>query len=180
VLFGVKKWNDPTVLNSLLVGDERSAYPLKVDTPSGPVWHRFTFDGYGEQANGDDWDLFFGNFQRQTRGRLWPLLTGERGEYELIAGRSAGTYLDTIANTANDGLMLPEQVWTTSPRPASSPARARAPRRRWPGRTASSCGSPGRSTPASRSSARGSWPAATSGSCARELTGAPTGGASVE
>jgi glucoamylase len=79
VLFGVKKWNDPTVLNSLLVGDERSAYPLKVDTPSGPVWHRFTFDGYGEQANGDDWDLFFGNFQRQTRGRLWPLLTGERG-----------------------------------------------------------------------------------------------------
>jgi glucoamylase len=69
------------------------------------VWHRFTFDGYGEQANGRDWDMFFNNPWRQTRGRLWPLLSGERGEYELIAGRSAGMYLDTIANTANDGMM---------------------------------------------------------------------------
>jgi hypothetical protein len=111
VLFGVKKWNDPTILNSLDVGDGNAStpYPLKVVTPSGPVWHRFTFDGYGEQANGNDWDLFFDNFHRQTRGRLWPLLTGERGEYELIAGRGAGSYLDTMANTANDGMMLPEQ-----------------------------------------------------------------------
>ena len=117
VLFGVKKWNDPTVLNSLLVGDSQSAYPLLVNTPSGPVWHRFTFDGYGEQADGRDWDLFFDNPARQTRGRLWPLLTGERGEYELIAGRSANLFLDTIANTANDGLMLPEQVWDDQPPP---------------------------------------------------------------
>jgi glucoamylase len=117
VLFGVKKWNDPTVLNSLLVGDSQSAYPLLVNTPSGPVWHRFTFDGYGEQADGRDWDLFFDNPARQTRGRLWPLLTGERGEYELIAGRSANRFLDTIANTANDGLMLPEQVWDDQPPP---------------------------------------------------------------
>lgn len=117
VLFGVKKWNDQTVRNSLLVGDSQSAYPLKVDTPSGPVWHRFTFDGYGEQADGGDWDLFFDNPARQTRGRLWPLLSGERGEYELIAGGNADTYLDTIANTANDGLMLPEQVWDDQPPP---------------------------------------------------------------
>jgi glucoamylase len=117
VLFGVKRWNDPTVLNSLLVGDETSAYPLRVNTPSGPVWHRFTFDGYGEQADGGDWDLFFNNPARQTRGRLWPLLTGERGEYELIAGRSASSYLATMGNTANDGLMLPEQVWDDQPPP---------------------------------------------------------------
>ncbi len=52
VLFGVKKWNDQTILNSLDVGDGNATtpYPLKVDTPSGPVWHRFTYDGYGEQA----------------------------------------------------------------------------------------------------------------------------------
>jgi glucoamylase len=117
VLFGAKKWNDQTVLNSLKVGDETSAYPLKVNTASGPVWHRFTFDGYGEQADGGDWDLFFDNPARQTRGRLWPLLTGERGEYELIAGRTADPYLDTMANTANDGLMLPEQVWDDQPPP---------------------------------------------------------------
>ena len=119
VLFGVKKWNDQTILNSLDVGDgnETTPYPLKVETPSGPVWHRFTYDGYGEQLNGDDWDLFFDNPARQTRGRLWPLLTGERGEYELIAGGTANMHLDTIANTANDGLMLPEQVWDDVPAP---------------------------------------------------------------
>ena len=111
VLFGVKKWDDPAIVNSLVVGDETSAYPLLDVTPSGPVWHRFTYDGYGEQADGKDWDLFFDDPQRQTRGRVWPLLTGERGEYELIAGRSAGSHLATIANTANNGLMLPEQVW---------------------------------------------------------------------
>jgi glucoamylase len=100
-----------------------SAYPLAVDTPSGTVWHRFTFDGYGEQANGDDWDLFFDNPARQTRGRLWPLLTGERGEYELIAGRDARPRLRTIANTANDGLMLPEQVWDDVPPTGESPGK---------------------------------------------------------
>jgi glucoamylase len=119
VLFGVKKWNDQTILNSLEVGDGNTTtpYPLKVPTQSGPVWHRFTYDGYGEQRNGDDWDLFFDNPARQTRGRLWPLLTGERGEYELIAGGSADMHLNTIANTANDGLMLPEQVWDDVPPP---------------------------------------------------------------
>jgi glucoamylase len=119
VLFGIKAWDDQTVLNSLEVGDRASAYPLAVTTPSGTAWHRFTYDGYGEQANGDDWDLFFDNPQRQTRGRLWPLLAGERGEYELIAGRDAlaRTNLGTIANTANDGLMLPEQIWDDVPPP---------------------------------------------------------------
>ena len=53
--------------------------------------------------------------RRETHGRLWPLLTGERGEYELIAGRDAPPHLQTIANTANDGLMLPEQVWDDAP-----------------------------------------------------------------
>jgi glucoamylase len=123
VLFGVKPWNDQTVLNSLQVGDSTSAYPLAVPTPSGTAWHRFTFDGYGEQANGDDWDLFFDNPARQTRGRLWPLLAGERGEYELIAGTSATERLETIANTANDGLMLPEQVWDNAPPRGETPGK---------------------------------------------------------
>ena len=115
VLFGVKPWDDQVVRNSLQVGDTTSAYPLAVNTPSGTVWHRFTFDGYGEQADGGDWDLFFDNPARQTRGRLWPLLSGERGEYELIAGKDPRPFLRTIANTANDGLMLPEQVWDDQP-----------------------------------------------------------------
>ena len=111
VLFGVKPWNDPTVLNSLQVADETTgADRLAVDTPSGRIWRRFTFDGYGEQADGALWNIFE-DAERQTFGRAWPLLAGERGEYELIAGRPADAQLQAIANTANDGLMLPEQVW---------------------------------------------------------------------
>ncbi|WP_081685934.1 glycoside hydrolase family 15 protein [Candidatus Solirubrobacter pratensis] len=106
VLFGAKKWNDPAILNSLAVGDSQ----LRADTPNGPVWHRFTFDGYGETDDGGDWDLF-PTAAGQTHGRAWPLLTGERGEYELLAGRRADGYLATMARTANDGLMLPEQVF---------------------------------------------------------------------
>jgi glucoamylase len=106
VLFGAKRWNDPVVLNSLQVGDAK----LRADTANGPVWHRFSFDGYGETDAGDDWNIF-PTAAGQTHGRAWPLLTGERGEYELLAGRRADAYLATIARTANDGLMLPEQVW---------------------------------------------------------------------
>ena len=111
MLFGVKRHEDTTILNSLKVGDETSAEPLKVTTKSGEFWRRFTFDGYGEQANGNDWDLFFDNPARQTFGRAWPLLAGERGEYELIAGKDASARLKAIAGAANDGMMLPEQVW---------------------------------------------------------------------
>jgi glucoamylase len=115
VLFGAKRHDDPVILNSLAVGDSQ----LRVRTPNGPVWYRFTFDGYGETATGADWNIF-PTAERQTFGRLWPLLTGERGEYALIAGRSARPHLRTIARTANDGLMLPEQVWDGRP-PESEP-----------------------------------------------------------
>jgi glucoamylase len=110
VLFGVKRWDDPVVRNSLAVGDAQ----LAADTPSGRIWHRFTFDGYGETASGGDWDIF-PTAAGQTRGRAWPLLAGERGEYELIAGERADAQLRTMARTANDGLMLPEQVWDGAP-----------------------------------------------------------------
>ena len=115
VLFGVKRHDDTTILNSLKVGDETSAEPLLVNTKNGQFWRRFTFDGYGEQADGGDWDLFFDNPARQTFGRAWPLLAGERGEYELIAGKDASARLQAIAGAANDGLMLPEQVWDGRP-----------------------------------------------------------------
>ena len=40
----------------------------KTDTPSGPVWHRYNDDGYGEH---DDGSAFDGT----GRGRGWPLLS---------------------------------------------------------------------------------------------------------
>jgi glucoamylase len=119
-LWGVKRWDDATIRNSLKVGDDVGPFPLAVKTPSGTFWHRFTFDGYGEQPDGGDWDLFFDNPDNQTRGRVWPLLAGERGEYELLAGQDAAPRLRHIANTANDGLMLPEQVWDDQPPPGET------------------------------------------------------------
>jgi len=45
-----------------------------------------------------------------------------RGEYELAAGdiASARQRLDTLAGFANDGLMIPEQVWDREESPAPS------------------------------------------------------------
>ena len=54
---------------------------LKVEMPGGPSWHRYNDDGYGEQKDGSPFD------GKRGIGPAWPLLTGERGDYELAAGR---------------------------------------------------------------------------------------------
>jgi glucoamylase len=115
VRLGVLRADDPDVVSSLPVVDRE----LGVNTPTGQFWHRFNHDGYGETADGRP----FGT--NDGIGRLWPIFAGERGEYELAvaeladnaaAGRAGATKrLDAIANTANDGLMLPEQVWDYNP-----------------------------------------------------------------
>jgi glucoamylase len=106
VRLGVKAPDDPTILNTIGVVDDQ----LGVTTPNGTFWHRFSFDGYGETRTGAPWDLSKDD-TFATVGRLWPLFAGERGEYELAAGRPATDQLRAMANAANDGLMLPEQVW---------------------------------------------------------------------
>jgi glucoamylase len=108
VRLGVKRATDPVVVNTLSVVDAQ----LAERTPTGQFWHRFTSDGYGEQADGGPWNV---NFPQPTRtfGRLWPIFAGERGEYELLVDNQtrARERLRSIAATANSGLMLPEQVW---------------------------------------------------------------------
>ncbi|WP_372728653.1 glucan 1,4-alpha-glucosidase [Nocardioides sp.] len=102
VRLGVLPADDPHVLDSLVELDDT----IKVDTPHGAMWYRYNHDGYGEKANGAPYD-------GTGVGRLWPLLSGERGEYELAAGRKtrAASYLSTMAGAANAGFMIPEQVW---------------------------------------------------------------------
>ncbi|MFL5731926.1 MAG: glucan 1,4-alpha-glucosidase, partial [Chloroflexia bacterium] len=102
VRMGVKAPNDKYVADSLPETDAS----LAVDTPSGRVWHRYTLDGYGEKPTGGPWE-----FNTITMGRPWPILSGERGEYEVANGRDGLPFLRTMANTANDGYMIPEQVW---------------------------------------------------------------------
>lgn len=106
VRLGIRPANDPTIRNTITVVDRA----LGEQTPAGQLWHRFTNDGYGEQANGGPWNVIWPTPTR-TFGRLWPIFAGERGEYELLAGLPADSRLRTIAATANSGLMLPEQVW---------------------------------------------------------------------
>ena len=112
VRLGVKAPNDPYVAASLPETDKSIA----TDTPSGRVWHRYTFDGYGEKDDGSPWTFNTAG----TEGRAWPLLSGERGEYEVANGRDGLPFLLTMANTANDGFMIPEQVWD-EPTPAPAP-----------------------------------------------------------
>ena len=117
--------------------------------PTGTMWHRFSRDGYGETSRGADWDIFDAK-QRQThRPRVAAAERRARRVRAAAGGRSALPYLRTIAGAANDGLLLPEQVWDGRPpraSQASSSARAPARPRRWPGRTRSSSAWPGRST----------------------------------
>jgi glucoamylase len=44
-------------------------------------------------------------------GRSWPILTGERGHYELAAGRDPMPFIAAMEKFANAGGMLPEQLW---------------------------------------------------------------------
>jgi glucoamylase len=90
---------------------------LGVPTANGFFWHRASFDGYGEKLNGDQWDFGFPNDSLITRGRAWPLLNGERGEYQIAAGdvEAGRDQLTTIARSAGPGYMLPEQVWDLQP-----------------------------------------------------------------
>ena len=110
VRWGIERPDDPAVLSTLPVIDEQ----LRVDTPNGAFWHRFSFDGYGETRDGGQW--FIGEPDTyETLGRAWPLLTGERGEYAVTAGEDATSYLQTMADAAGDSDMVAEQVWDGRP-----------------------------------------------------------------
>lgn len=102
VRFGLRSPNDPRVINTLKVIDA----VLKVDTPYGPAWHRYKDDHYGEHEDGAPFD-------GTGVGRAWPLLTGERAHYEIARGRvnEAERLLHTLEAFANEGGMIPEQVW---------------------------------------------------------------------
>jgi glucoamylase len=104
---GLRKADDPRILDTLKVVDTF----LKVDTPSGPSYHRYNGDGYGENADGSAFD-------GAGIGRLWPLLTGERGHYAVCAGADAKPYLEAMVRMTGPGGLIPEQIWDTDPVPA--------------------------------------------------------------
>jgi glucoamylase len=106
VRYGIRKAGDPLIEDSLRVADS----VLKVETPYGPCWRRYNHDGYGQRTDG-------GPYQGFGKGRAWPLLTGERGHYELAAGRDPTPYLRALERFASCSGLLPEQIWDESDRP---------------------------------------------------------------
>jgi glucoamylase len=100
VRYGVYDAHDPLIVNSVAVIDR----VLKVDTPFGPCWRRYNFDGYGQNDDGSA-------FEGTGVGRPWPLLTGERGHYELAAGRDAKPFIKAIEQFASPTGPIPEQIW---------------------------------------------------------------------
>jgi glucoamylase len=130
VRYGVRAATDLHILDSLAEIDDttlpenpRVYYQLSCDGGAPvPGWRRYGNDGYGERTS--DGGAYIGGDTMQ-RGRVWPLLTGERGHYELERAKANGngsisqgdlnalkdTYVRGMECFANDGLLLPEQVW---------------------------------------------------------------------
>jgi glucoamylase len=106
VRYGIRRPDDPLIVDSLKVIDA----VLKVDTPVGPVWHRYNHDGYGQREDG-------GPYIGWGKGRAWPLLTGERAHFELSAGRDVKPLIRAIEGFASTTGLLPEQVWDEPDRP---------------------------------------------------------------
>lgn len=131
VRYGVRRADAPSIMESLPELDSaalpealRVRYPV-VFPGAGPVYglRRYGNDGYGEDAASGINYSAGGTMRPEQRGRLWPLLTGERGHYELALDLEKGqlnaqdledlrsNYVHAMEGFANTGLMLPEQAW---------------------------------------------------------------------
>ena len=95
---GLRDARDPRIRDTIAIADTL----LRVETPSGPVFHRYNEDGYGEKADGSPFD-------GSGVGRLWPILTGERGHLALQGGDDPLPYLETMVRCASRGGLLPFQ-----------------------------------------------------------------------
>lgn len=106
VRYGLRRADDVRILDTLKIVDAM----LRVDTPNGPAYHRYNRDGYGEHADGTPFD-------GTGIGRLWPLLTGERGHFAIASGADGLPYLEAMTRMTGPGGLLPEQIWDVDPIP---------------------------------------------------------------
>jgi glucoamylase len=127
VRLGILPASDPTVQASLKVVDAT----IERQTPSGPGFYRYgtrrpgSEDGYGDCWEPDPTSCHPSGAPWPTTdsgsGHLWPVLAGERGEFEVAAGRSgqASTLLTAMRAMTSGGYLEPEQAWEDPPLPAS-------------------------------------------------------------
>jgi len=115
VRYGIRRADDPLIVDSLKVVD----HCLKIETPFGDSWRRYNHDGYGQKKDG-------GPYDGSGQGRAWPILTGERGHYELAAGGDYASHIKAIEQFSSVGGMLPEQVWDYDDIPSRGMFRGRS------------------------------------------------------
>lgn len=103
VRFGLRAADDPRITDTLRVVDPL----LRVDVDGASTWRRYTGDAYGESKDGEPFHDGHGE------GHGWPLLTGERAHYELLAGRrSEATRLARAMEAlATREHLIGEQTW---------------------------------------------------------------------
>jgi glucan 1,4-alpha-glucosidase len=97
--------SDPAIQESLPVVDAS----IKSTTPSGPGWHRYNGDGYGDgSGDGHPWAP-----SGRGTGHLWPALSAERGENGLQTGDAAEAIalLHGMQSFASGVGLIPEQDW---------------------------------------------------------------------
>ncbi len=151
-----------TILDTLTVVDQQLGY----STPNGPFWHRASFDGYGEKADGSEWEPT--PTGSRSDSRTW-LAAAHRRARRVPAGRRVrGTersrHHGPVRAMTRAGC-FPSRCGTTGRRQAAGRPSSRvsrpSPPPRWPGRTPSSSGWLGPSMRARRSRPRNRSPAVT-------------------
>lgn len=137
VRLGIKSPNDPLIVKSLKVVDE----VLKVETPNGAGFYRYNHDGYGEYYDGRNWNydrtwtgkghlwgLLTGERGQYELAVHLTWLDGYNNRFKNRINNSsekipsakpsieyllkAKERLKTMQKFANDGMMIPEQVWS--------------------------------------------------------------------
>ena len=102
---GLLPADDPDVVRSLPVVDAT----IRRDTASGPGWHRYNGDGYGDgNGDGHPWAP-----TGRGNGHLWPVLAGERAEHRITLGdtATAAQLADAMRRFASGVGLIPEQGW---------------------------------------------------------------------
>jgi glucoamylase len=129
VRYGVRAADATSITDTLAEYDDqtrddrlRLRYDFGPADDRTPGWRRYGNDGYGENVDTAG-NYGVGGMTPGQRGRVWPIFTGERGTYELARlledgtpdpasiDRIRQTYVRGMERFANEGLLLPEQVW---------------------------------------------------------------------
>ncbi|TMP45419.1 glucan 1,4-alpha-glucosidase [Pseudoalteromonas citrea] len=132
VRYGVRGADAPSIIATLPEYDDetmtdelRVKYSFTFEGESGtyPGYRRYGNDGYGEDKISGTNYAEGGKNTAGQRGRVWPFFTGERGHYDIAlavknntfntktADKIKHTYVKGMELFANEGMMLPEQVW---------------------------------------------------------------------